>query len=568
MTVSEDFDLSLDRFVSPADMLLKWAKEKPNEIYLKQMINRKFVEFTYAQVADKALRLVNALNALGMKEGDKIALLSKNCAEWFICDLAFMLGKFISVPIFPTSLASNIEYCLTHSEASVMIVGKLDSAKEVNQAMRLLPEIISIGLPYDSDVTCQYQWSSLIDKASPIEPNLSCDPSDLMSIAYTSGTSGPPKGAILTYGAFVWSVEQLIQAIEVQPSDKLFSYLPLAHITERVYVFGTSIMAGIVTAFPESLDTFIDDVKRHQPTLFISVPRLWGIFQHRVLDKLPQSKLSILLSIPILNGFIKKKIAKGLGLNKARVLGCGSAPVSPALLRWYHSIGLNITEAWGLTETFAYSTFNYPFRADKIGTVGRAGPGIEIRIADNDEVLVKSQGMFSGYYKNCQEYDDGFDGLWLKTGDMGHIDTEGYLSIQGRIKDSFKTAKGKFVAPVDIEKTCFELMPAEMLCLIGAGLTAPILLLVRPYYKQFDKQRFSNRLKKNLAIVNEGLESHAKIKGILVVDEPWSVENNLLTPTLKIKRHLLEKKYNESCQHWPEHVEIIWEEDWRKEDNV
>lgn len=196
----------------------------------------------------------------------------------------------------------------------------------------------------------------------------------LMSLVYTSGTSGLPKGAMLTYGAFSWSVQQLINHIGIQANDRLFSYLPLAHITERVYIFGSSIMGGVPTAFPESLDTFIEDVKMHRPTLFISVPRLWTLFQQRIQDKLPQKKLNFLLKIPFVNSLIKKKLAEGLGLDQARVLGCGSAPVSPALLEWYHSVGLNITEAWGMTESFAYSTINYPFRADKIGTVGNARP--------------------------------------------------------------------------------------------------------------------------------------------------------------------------------------------------
>ncbi|MEF1307057.1 AMP-binding protein, partial [Vibrio owensii] len=172
---------------------------------------------------------------------------------------------------------------------------------------------------------CQYQFKELIANADPSEERPQHYDDKLMSLVYTSGTSGLPKGAMLTYGAFSWSVQQLINHIGIQENDRLFSYLPLAHITERVYIFGSSIMGGVTTAFPESLDTFIEDVKMHRPTLFISVPRLWTLFQQRIQDKLPQKKLNILLKIPFVNSLIKKKLADGLGLDQARVLGCGSA---------------------------------------------------------------------------------------------------------------------------------------------------------------------------------------------------------------------------------------------------
>lgn len=439
----------------PNEMILKWAEERPNEVYLKQIINRKFVEFTFKEVADQALRLVTALRELGIQPGDKVALISKNCAEWFITDLALMLGDYVSVPIFPTAGADTIEYCLTHSESKAIIVGKLDDSVATQQVLDKLEQIVSIALPYDSAANCQYQYKELIaDKEPSSERPVHYD-DKLMSLVYTSGTSGLPKGAMLTYGAFSWSAQQLINHIGIQEGDRLFSYLPLAHITERVYIFGSSIMGGVPTAFPESLETFIEDVKMQRPTLFISVPRLWTLFQQRIQDKLPQRKLNILLKIPFINTLIKKKLADGLGLDQARVLGCGSAPVSPALLEWYHRVGLNITEAWGMTESFAYSTLNYPFRSDKIGTVGNAGPGIELKIADDDEIMVRGKGLFSGYYKNDIATQESFDAEgWLHTGDIGAIDSDGYLSIQGRKKTHSRRLKASLCLLSRLRKNC------------------------------------------------------------------------------------------------------------------
>ncbi|TOG28030.1 AMP-dependent synthetase [Vibrio parahaemolyticus] len=546
----------------PNEMILKWAAERPNEVYLKQIINRQFVEFTYAEVADQALKLVSALRGLGIQPGDKVALVSKNCAEWFICDLTMMLGDYVSVPIFPTAGADTIEYCVTHSESKALIGGKLDDPAATQQVIDAMPELISIALPYDSAPQCQYQFNALIADAVPSKERPQHYDDKLMSLVYTSGTSGLPKGAMLTYGAFSWSVQQLINHIGIQANDRLFSYLPLAHITERVYIFGSSIMGGVPTAFPESLDTFIEDVKMHRPTLFISVPRLWTLFQQRIQDKLPQKKLNFLLKIPFVNSLIKKKLAEGLGLDQARVLGCGSAPVSPALLDWYHSVGLNITEAWGMTESFAYSTINYPFRADKIGTVGNAGPGIELKIADDSEIMVRGKGLFSGYYKNDIATQESFDSDgWLHTGDIGAIDKDGYLTIQGRKKDTFKTAKGKFVSPVPIEKKLFEYSRVEMMCLIGLGLPGPILLVVPHDFPHFDKERYARTTRKVIARMNQELASHEQIKGVLMIKEPWSIENGVLTPTLKIKRHVLEQKYHELGHNWPKDELVLWEED-------
>ncbi|EGQ7852160.1 AMP-binding protein [Vibrio vulnificus] len=546
---------------TPSDMILKWAKERPHEVYLKQIINRQFVEFTYSEVADKALRLVTALKELGAEPGDRIALISKNCAEWFICDLAMMLGDYVSVPIFPTAGADTIEYCITHSESKILIAGKLDDAAATQKVIDDLVDVKSIALPYDSAPHCQYQFTTLILQSEPSTDRPRHHDDKLMSLVYTSGTSGLPKGAMLTYGAFSWSVQQLINHIGIQPNDRLFSYLPLAHITERVYIFGSSIMGGVPTAFPESLDTFIEDVKMQRPTLFISVPRLWTLFQQRIQDKLPQKRLNFLLKIPFVSGLIKKKLADGLGLDQARVLGCGSAPVSPALLAWYHSVGLNITEAWGMTESFAYSTLNYPFRADKIGSVGNAGPGIELKIAADDEIMVRGKGLFSGYYKNDIATQEAFDKEgWLHTGDIGRLDAEGYLTIQGRKKDTFKTAKGKFVSPVPIENKLFEYSRVEMMCLIGLGLPAPILLVVPHNFPNFDRDRYERTTKRVIAKMNAELESHEQIKGVLMIKDPWSIDNGILTPTLKIKRHVLEQKYHEVGQNWPKDKLVVWEE--------
>ncbi|MFM5571775.1 AMP-binding protein [Aeromonas veronii] len=543
----------------PLEMLYHWERQCPDRTYLRQTINREYVDFTWGEVADEARRMVTALRHLGLMAGDKVALLSKNCAQWFIADLAMQMGQYVSVPIYPTANVDTIEYVLRHSEAKAIFVGKLDDWK--SQEAGVPADLLRIAFPYDT-MPASHQWDDLLEAHEPIPDSPVQAPDSLLSLVYTSGSTGKPKGAMLSVERYAWSCEKLVETVSLSQADRGFSYLPLAHITERVYIYGGSLYGGATIAFPESLDTFIEDVKRCRPTVFISVPRLWAMFRIKIHEKLPQNKLALLLKIPLISGLIKRKLQKGLGLDQARVLGCGSAPVSPALLEWYLSIGLKVTEAWGMTENHAYSTINYPFRADKIGTVGKAGIGVTIKISDEGEILCRCEGMMLGYYKDPEHSAEAIDAEgWLHTGDMGKLDKEGYLTITGRMKDVFKTAKGKYVAPVPIEGLLGQEPIIEQLCVIGYGMPQPIALVqLAESAMKGNREEVNARLEAARVRVNDQLESHAKIRGILVVKTPWNIENGVLTPTMKIKRHLLEQKYAQVGDRWPSSQVVVWEE--------
>ncbi|MGH1389488.1 MAG: AMP-binding protein [Aeromonas jandaei] len=543
----------------PLEMLYHWERQCPDRTYLRQTINREYVDFTWGEVADEARRMVTALRHLGLVAGDKVALLSKNCAQWFIADLAMQMGQYVSVPIYPTANVDTIEYVLRHSEAKAIFVGKLDDWK--SQEAGVPADLLRIAFPYDT-MPASYQWDDLLEIHEPIPDSPVQEPDSLLSLVYTSGSTGKPKGAMLTVERYAWSCEKLVETVNLTQADRGFSYLPLAHITERVYIYGGSLFGGATIAFPESLDTFVEDVKRCRPTVFISVPRLWAMFRIKIHEKLPQKKLELLLKIPLVSSLIKSKLKKGLGLDQARVLGCGSAPVSPALLEWYLSIGLKVTEAWGMTENHAFSTINYPFRADKIGTVGKAGPGVTIKISDEGEILCRCEGMMVGYYKDPEHSAEAIDAEgWLHTGDMGKLDKEGYLTITGRMKDVFKTAKGKYVAPVPIEGMLGQEPIIEQLCVIGYGMPQPVALVqLAESAAKGQRDEIVARLEAARVRVNDQLESHAKIRGILVVKTPWNIENGVLTPTMKIKRHLLEQKYAHVGERWPSSQVVVWEE--------
>jgi long-subunit acyl-CoA synthetase (AMP-forming) len=468
----------------------------------------------------------------------------------------------ISVPIYPSANPDTIQYVLEHSEAKAAFIGKLDKWQDADVGVK--GAVVRLSMGYET-MPCQYDWRKLQtlvahDEALPIHaPDLD----ETISIIYTSGSTGNPKGAVISYRAFNWANSEIVSLLEITDKDRMLSYLPLAHITERCFVEGVAYHANTTLYFTESLEFFVEDLKYANPTAFFSVPRLWSLFQKNIIDKIGNSKLNFLLSVPLVSSLIKRKIQKGLGLQDARLLACGSAPISPSILHWYHKIGLNVCEAWGMTENCIYAVGCFPFEEKLIGTIGRALPGCEIKTTDEGELLFKSGGLFDGYYKNEQATKESFteDGFF-KTGDLGQIDPEtGAITIIGRVKDNFKTAKGKFVSPVPIEKMLAQDPHIELLCILGSGMAAPVALVqLSEGASSLPKEQVAASLKENLLSVNNHLESHERVGAVVVVSEPWTPENDVLTPTLKIKRHVLHKQFAERIEELKGQV-VIWESD-------
>lgn len=528
---------------NPIEMLSHWVETQGDSVYLRQPINGKYVDFTWRDVQQQVQQIAGALRHLGLEPGDKVAVLSKNCAEWFITDLALMYGGYISVPIYPTANVETIRYVLEHSGAKAIFTGKLDFWAD--QEAGVGGEILRLAMPYDT-MPSQYKWDQLLNLGQPLTDAPLPSNDQIMTIIYTSGSTGKPKGAIHTFANYTWTCEAVVRDLKTTPSDRLISYLPLAHITERVAIQGSSFYSGSSVAFVESLDSFVADVQRCRPTVFFSVPRLWTLFQLNIIQKAGEAKLNFLLKLPIISSLVKKKIQKGLGLDKCRLFGSGSAPIPASLIKWYESIGINISEAWGMTENCAYSIIHYPFNSAKVGTVGRPVEGCQIRRADHGELLVKSPGVMQGYYLQEDVTAVAFDADgFFKTGDLCEIDEDGYVSITGRVKDNFKTSKGKYVAPVPIERKLAQDSHIELICVIGSGLPHPVALVQLSEGASLQpREEVRSSLKATLDSVNPNLESHEHVDAVVVVKEPWTIENDILTPTLKIKRHVLEKAFS------------------------
>lgn len=523
--------------------LTHWAGKTPDRSFLTQPLDAEVRTWTFREAHDDAARLASALLQLGLSPGDRVAILSKNCAEWIIADVAISMAGLISVPIYPTAGTETLSYVLEHSGARAAIIGRLDKEEPTRQA--LSDSIQTIGTRY-TGIDCKHDWQAMIDANEPIVNMHAPTADDMMTILYTSGSTGRPKGVVISYRAYEYASGTNVDVLKFSQDDRVLSYLPLAHITERTVIAGPAIFAGSQMFFADKLETFIDDLRRAEPTLFISVPRLWVQFQIGVHKKTPPEKLDRLLKLPIIGNMVARKVRKGLGLDSCRLIGSGSAPISPLTLRWYEKIGIHISEGWGMSETSGLSCTNTPFRSECVGTIGQPLPGTDMKLSDEGEILIRTPGLFTEYYKQPEltaevKTDDGF----FHTGDKGEWDESvRAFRITGRVKEQFKSAKGKYVSPVPIEGKLAGNPLIEQVCVMGAGLRAPVAVVVPSAAAvNMPEDEVVQSLKDTLQEVNGMLEGHEKLSTLFVVNDPWTVENELLTPTLKIKRDVLEKRY-------------------------
>jgi len=554
---------STPAFVSPVATLRKFAQQKPNTIFLRQPFDGgQLRDYTWAQAENHCARMAQALLNLGLSSGDKVAILSKNCAEWFLADWAIQWAGLISVPIYPTAGVDTIQYVLDHSEAKVVIVGKLDDWQ--SQEPGVNPDLVRIAMPFET-MACQHQWNDLVANTEPMKEPADLTVDDTLSIMYTSGSTGKPKGVVVTLGAYNYASQTNVTVAGLAESDRFISYLPLAHITERAVIQGPALYCGSTVYFVESLDTFQHDLQTARPTKFLSVPRLWTKFQTGVYKKLPPTKLKILLAIPGLNKLIAKKIRQGLGLDECDLFGSGTAPISPATLHWYHRIGIPISEGWGMTETCGLSCTNITFNPSMLGTIGNPIPGTEIKVSDQGELLIRTPGLFKEYYKQPELTKESFteDGFF-KTGDKVERDEKlQAFRITGRVKDLFKTEKGKYVAPVPIESKLADNPNIEQICVMGSGQPQPVAVVVLSENGQeLTKEDATVSLETTLNKVNLTLEAHEKLARVIVADSDWTIDNGLLTPTMKIKRDLIENQYTEVVAQAAQQ-QVVWQMDAR-----
>ncbi|WP_298625790.1 AMP-binding protein [uncultured Legionella sp.] len=543
-------------------LLLKNEKEAAERVYLRQPRDGVWHEFTWAEVMLQARKVAGFLHQLGIEKGSHISIISKNCAEWFITDFGIHLAGMVNVPLFANQNADSARYVLEHAGVKLVFVGKLDDHQTVR---RFIPEnYITVGFDYHSDLELSHKWSDVL-ASQPLEQLVAPGPDDLYTIIYSSGTSGAPKGAMYTNKAianYLTLFPQDLLRIRHMDHYKFISYLPLAHVYERSSMQLGSVTIDCDISFVESLDKFADNLKEVQPDFFTAVPRIWGVFKQKIEQKLPPAKLHLLLKIPLLSSLIKKKIVHGLGLNKCVNSFSGASHLPIALIDFFEKIGINIQEGYGQTENLAYATVSL-LDERKRGYVGTARIGVNIKIGEDSELLIQSPCLMSGYYKDKPNTDKAFtsDG-WLRTGDVAEIDPEGRVKILGRLSENFKNQTGEFVAPSPIEKRFASNGMLEQMCLVGRELPTNVLLvnLNETARANPDKDEINKSLQESLRIVNSKLVKYEKISHIIVVKDLWSTNNDMLTPTLKVKRKVVEQYYNNIIQNaLSKHQTIVWE---------
>jgi long-chain acyl-CoA synthetase len=514
-------------------------------------------DYTWREVMDQTRRMAAHLHSLGLQPGDKVAMLSKNTAHWLMADFAIWMAGLVSVPLYPTLAAGTIRQILEHSEAKLLFVGKLDGWKGMKPGVPAGLPCISLPLCPDDARVAYPTWDDIIERTPPLQGQPLREAGELATIMYTSGTTGAPKGVMHSFGAFAQAVAQGLKRIPMTDRSRMLSYLPLSHVVERALVEHGLLATGMHVYFAESLDTFAADLQRARPTVFFSVPRLWVKFQHGIGAKMPPAKLDRLLKIPILRGIVRKKILHALGLQDCVFAAGGAAPMPPELLTWYARLGLRLAEGYGMTENLG-ATHLGTGQPQDVGTVGRAYELTQCRTDPvTGEIQVLCPWTMLGYYKEPGLTRDAYtaDG-WLKTGDKGQIDAQGRLKITGRVKDLFKTSKGKYVAPAPIEDKLVMHNAIEACCVTGANLGQPLALaMLNPdaAKKAADaagKAELEASLAEHIRHINEGLDPHEQLDCVVVMTDAWTVDNDIITPTFKVKRNRIEDLFAKNYERW------------------
>jgi len=543
--------------------LYRWERERAERVFLTQPLAGGTVrEWTWGQTADQVRRMATYLKAQDWEPGTPIAILSRNCAWWIMADLAIWMSGHVTVPIYPSMKPQSVRQIMEHSGARACFLGATDFQETV--AAGIPPGVSCIRFP-TSAVNDWPTWEVLTDANAPMSGFPVRPAEALATIIYTSGTTGTPKGVMHSFANLAYDAKTLDALIGLTEKERFISYLPLAHIVERAGLEGSALYLGSQVFFSTGIETFLADLQRARPTIFLSVPRLWLKIQQGVFAKMPRERLDKLLRIPILNRSVKRRILRRLGLSSVAHAASGAAPLPPEIITWYRKLGLNLLEGYGMTETLI--THLPSPDSMRPGYVGAAIAGVEAKLAENSELLIRSPMNMMGYFRDPEGTraiftEEGF----IRTGDIAQIEPDGQLKIVGRVKEQFKTSKGKYVAPAPIESQFMANPMVEACCLMGTGMPHPFAVIVlaeeirQRAADERQKAAVESSLLELMDSINKDLDPHEQVSFVAAVRGPWTIGNDAMTPTMKIKRGVLESRYQAFIDDWNRQSRpVVWE---------
>jgi len=567
---------------------------KPDQMLSK--IEGLYRPISGVEIETRVRRLSLGFRALGLRPGDKVIILSENRPEWVITDFAVLCAGAVTVPIYTSLMPEQIKFLINDSEAKIIVCSNRDLWRKVETVRDGLPRLehaVMIEEETPEGLLTLSEVMSLGTSAGESDPALfdaaaeAVRPGDLASIIYTSGTTGRSKGVMLSHGNFVSNIKSLDAVVPFTPADTVLSFLPLSHVLERTATF-LSLYNGCSIAYAESVESVAANLVEVRPTIMVSVPRLFEKIYQKVMDQVLESsalrKGIFFWAIKTGKAYAAKTIAgervparlafrravarklvftKILAKTGGRVkfFVCGGAPISPDIVEFFYALGLVILPGYGLTETAPVLSGN-TLDDYRFGTVGKPIPGVEIKIAADGEILARGPNVMLGYYKNEIETKEVMKGGWLYTADVGHLDEDGFLVISDRKKDLIVTSGGKNVAPQPIESLLL-MNPFIRSAVVMGDRRKFVSALIVPNFEKLeayarahgipfgDRSELCRRVEVTSFLLAEiqrttpDLASYERIKKIAVLDRDFEIDAGEVTPTLKVKRNIVEEKYRD-----------------------
>ena len=575
--------------------LFEQARSRPTSPAYYQKVDGRYRPTSFGEYAALVRKAAKALLALGFERGSTVSILGFNRPEWVVLDVAAMVLGGAPAGIYTTCSPEEVAYIIRHAESPLVLVEDLAQWKKVEKELGNLPNlkhvVTMLGAP-KIDHPMVMGWADFLEKGASdvgaadakVEERLaSLEPQGLATLIYTSGTTGPPKGVMLSHENLAWTARVARQLTHIGPGDSMLSYLPLSHIAEQVFTIHGPISSGSSIYFAESIEKVPDNLKEVQPTLFFGVPRIWEKFHAAIAAKLAQAptarrKLAegamrvasayhevknrgqkpnplLELAYKAASKVVFSKLKPAIGLGRARFCVSGAAPIAPAVLEFFMGLDVMIYEVYGQSEDTGPTSMNQPGRT-KLGTVGPVIPGVDVKIAADDEILVKGPHVFLGYFKDPEATAEALskDG-WLHSGDLGRFDEGGFLHITGRKKEIIITAGGKNITPKNIESALKEHdMIAEAVVVGDRRKYLTALLVLDPdAVARFAKARGAagsasapevrSEIQRAVDEVNGRFARVEGIKRFHVLAQPFSIESGELTPTMKVKRKVVYERY-------------------------